>query len=439
MQRLRSVVWRRQRNRVGARCSCRGEVLAAVLVAIFICVSMTKRAAAQPARLSVEDPSVANARSPQVLERVSATDHHTVARLIGTRRDQACGIRTEPVYYGEVFTNARGGISTNNATRYEALLDLPISFNFEQMRLPLLGKFFLLAQNTHGRGLTENFVGDTLVRSNIDSFDNIMRVSEYWWEFGLLDDDVTVRLGKQDVNTEFLFMDSAADFIQSTFGLSPSTAFPTYPNPSMGAVVLVQLSESLRLKAGLWDALAYGGSWGFSGNDTVLAIGELEYTYTLFEGTLPGTLALGAVYESDGELLGEPLSAVQEYVVQLEQIIHRECPLDEDDAQGLALFAAYYPRFPGARVPAESIGDSAVAGIVYTGLIPQRDKDVLGAGVSCAELFQGGTNRETVFEFFYKAQVTPHTSLQPDIQYIATPSGIERNALVVGLRFQVTL
>jgi porin len=314
-----------------------------------------------------------------------------------------------------------------------------MTFDFEQMRLPLLGKFFLLAQNTHGRGLTENIVGDTLVLSNIDSFDNIMRVSEYWWEFALLDDAVTVRLGKQDVNTEFLFMDSAADFIQSTFGLSPSTAFPTYPNPSMGAVLLVQLSDSLRLKAGIWDALVSGGSWGFSGNDTVLVIGELEYTYALFEGTLPGTLALGAVYESDGELSGEPLSAVQEYVVQFEQLVHRECPRDEDDAQGLAIFAAYYPRFQGAWVPAESIGDSAVAGIVYTGLIPQRDKDVLGAGISWAELFQGGTNRETVFEFFYKAQVTPQTSLQPNLQYIATPSGIERDALVVGLRFQVTL
>ena len=55
--------------------------------------------------------------------------------------------------------------------------------DFEAMRLPLPGKFFLLGQNTHGRGLTDNFVGDTQVLSNIDSFRNITRVSEYWWEF----------------------------------------------------------------------------------------------------------------------------------------------------------------------------------------------------------------------------------------------------------------
>ena len=117
------------------------------------------------------------------------------------------------------------------------MLDLPLTLDFEKMHVPLPGNFFLLAQNTQGRGLTEDFVGDAQVLSNIDSFKNIAQVSEYWWEFGLLDDNVTVRLGKQDVNTEFLVIDLAADYIQSTFGLSPSTAFPTYPDPSMGAVV----------------------------------------------------------------------------------------------------------------------------------------------------------------------------------------------------------
>jgi porin len=266
-----------------------------------------------------------------------------------------------------------------------------------------------------------------------------MRVSEYWWEFDLLDGDITVRLGKQDANTEFLFIDLATDFIQSTFGLSPSTAFPTYPDQSMGAVVLLRLSESCRLKTGVWDALSSGGNWGFSGNDTSLVIGELEYHYALLEGTLPGTLVLGAAYESAGEISGEPVSDVHEYILQLEQRIFRENRRDEEDTQGLAVFGGYYPRFPGSQTTEESIGDSFVAGLVYTGLVPERDEDVIGAGVSWAELFQGGTNEETVFELFYKAKVTRSTSLQPDLQYISTPSGIYRDSLVVGLRFELAL
>jgi carbohydrate-selective porin OprB len=160
----------------------------------------------------------------------------------------------------------------------------------------LPGRFFLLGQNAHGRGLTEDFVGDAQVLGNIDSGRNIARVSKYWWEFGLLDDSVTVRLGKQDVNTEFLFLESAADFVQSSFGLTLAVALPTYPDPTMGAVVLAQLTDSWQLKLGVWDALAVGGSCGISGNDTVFVAGELECKYALRDDTLPGTLAEAVAY-----------------------------------------------------------------------------------------------------------------------------------------------
>ena len=95
--------------------------------------------------------------------------------------------------------------------------------------------------------------------------------------------------------------------------------------------------------------------------------------------------------------------------------------------------------FPGSQIIAEAIGDSLVAGLIYTGLFPCRDGDVLGAGYAWTELYQGGTNQETVFEVFYKAEMTPRICIQPDLQYIVTPSGIDRDALAVGVRFQVTL
>ena len=275
--------------------------------------------------------------------------------------------------------------------------------------------------------------------SNIDSFDNIMQVSEYWWEFNLLDEDCTVRLGKQDLNTEFLFIDTAADFIQSTFGLSPSTAFPTYPDQSMAAVVLLQLTDSWRLKTGVWNAFAKGGSWGFSGDDSLLVVGELECSFALSGGSLPGIFAVGAVYESGGTIDGAGVPPVHEYIFQIEQAIYRECPGDNDNHQGLALFGAYYPRFPGDQIVDESIGDSFVAGFTYTGLFRGRDEDVMGVGVAYAELFRGVTNQETVTELFYKAQLTPRVSLQPDLQYISSPSGIYRDAFVAGVRFQWTL
>lgn len=344
----------------------------------------------------------------------------------------------EMVYTGEVFSNTRGGISTNEATRYLGLLDLGLTLDFERTRLPIPGKFHILAQNTHGEGLTEDFVGDAQVISNIDAFKNIMQVNEYWWEFELFDGSVTVRLGKQDLNTEFLLVETATDFIQSTFGLSPSTAFPTYPDPSMGGLVLLQLNEEWMLKLGLWDAFAPGNSWGFSGNDATVLISELEYRHTLFGSAFPGIMAVAFVYESSGKIAGERVSDVHEYAVQIEQVVYRENVNDCSDEQGMAAFAGYYPRFVGSEKIEDSIGDSFIAGVTYTGLLAGRDEDVVGTGIAWAKLFQGSTNEETVWETFYKAQLNPHLSIQPDLQYIATPSGIYSDSLAVGLRFQLT-
>jgi porin len=355
-------------------------------------------------------------------------------RLLGPE----CAVRVEPMYYGEVFTNTRGGLRTKGATQYLGLLEFPVIVDFEKTQSSLPGRVYVLAQTTHGRGLSRDFVGDTLVLSNIDSFRNITRVSEYWWEFVPFE-CLTLRVGKQDLNTEFLYMSLAEDFIQSTYGLSPSTAFPTYPDQSMGIVALTQLNDVWRLKTGLWDAFSSGGNWGFSGNDSRLLIGELERTYALRDGTLPGAFAVGAVYESSGEVDGTTISPVQEYYLQLEQQLSRECSCDEEDRQGLAFFVGYYPRFPGRLISDESIGSNLVSGLVYRGLLPSRDADVMGVGYSVAQLFAGGSNREADVELFYKLRVTPRASLQADVQYLGTPAGVLRDSIVVGMRVEIAL
>jgi carbohydrate-selective porin OprB len=353
-------------------------------------------------------------------------------------QDPSGALSVEPVYYGELFTNARGGKSTEKATLYQGLLDIGIRLDLEKSGLELPGDLYVLAQNTHGRGLTQDFIGDTQVISNIDSFDNIMQVGEYWWETRWIDDEILIRLGKQDFNSEFQHIEAAANFIHSTFGLSPSTAFPTYPYQAMGAVTLLQLSDLLQLKVGGWNAFTRGGSWGFSESDSFLVAGELERRYSIADDGLLGIFAVGAVYESAGVLDGQTVSPVREYFIQWEQTVFRERSWDGEDNQGMALFAGYYPRFPGERPLAESIGDSLVGGLTYTGLLHDRNEDVIGLGVAWSELFQGGSNQETAIEIFYRAAWTTRASIQPDIQYICSPSGIFEDALAAGIRLELT-
>ena len=59
------------------------------------------------------------------------------------------------------------------------------------------------------------------------------------------------------------------------------------------------------------------------------------------------------------------------------------------------------------RIPLVEDIQNYAQNIVDTGLLPSRNRDVLGTGLSWGELFQGGTNQETVVEVFYKAHITP--------------------------------
>lgn len=367
----------------------------------------------------------------------------------GLRHEEPARLLTfEPIYYGEVFTNARGGKTTKDATRYLGLLDLGIRLNLDESPAGIPGQVYFLVENTHGRGLTQDFVGDTQVVSNIDSLGNVTQLGEYWWESEWLDNLVTLRLGRQDMNADFQRIDSAEHFVQSTFGLSPSTAFPTYPDQAAGAVMLVKLTDEWQWKGGVWNAFVQNRDWGFSDNHSFLAVTELEYRYASADGGLlgagflgvglPGAFSIGALYESEGELEGELVSPVREYYVQWEQTLYRPAFSDHAQDQGLAAFVGYYPRFPDGQPIAKSIGDSAVAGLTYTGLLAGRESDVIGVGVAWSELFQGGTNRETATELFYRAVWSSRLSFQPDMQYIASPSGIYRDALVAGMRMELS-
>jgi porin len=46
---------------------------------------------------------------------------------------------------------------------------------------------------------------------------------------------------------------------------------------------------------------------------------------------------------------------------------------------------------------------------------------------------------ETAFEIFYKVQVLPWLSVQPDVQYIVNPGGDGEDAVAIGLRLETTL
>ncbi len=135
---------------------------------------------------------------------------------------------------------------------------------------------------------------------------------------------------------------------------------------------------------------------------------------------------------SGGWLIGDQMLFKEEY--------------GTDDTQGLAAFAMYSWTHEDRNV----LGSSLATGLVYNGLLPNRDNDLLGLGVAIADF--GGDFRqaerlkgtfvgpnEAATELFYKCRLTSCVTLQPEIQYISNPSGIYSDAFLYGLRFESVL
>ena len=68
------------------------------------------------------------------------------------------------------------------------------------------------------------------------------------------------------------------------------------------------------------------------------------------------------------------------------------------------------------------------------------DKDVMGLGVAQANFsrhLEGPA--ETALELFYKVRCSQSMSVEPDLQYLANPSGEHRDAFACGVQIEVVL
>ncbi len=347
------------------------------------------------------------------------------------------GIAAEYIYTGEVFNNMRGGINTTNATEYRGNLDLVLIADMEALGLVPGGTFFLYGQNGHGRGITERHVGDMQGVSNIDAHD-FMQVSEYWWEQSLFDGDIVFRIGKQDANAEFCVNELGGDYINSSFGLQPTVPMPTFPDPAAGVTAFFTLTDWASLKLGVFDGAADGRLWGFSNTGDTFSLLEGDFVYDVIMEGLP-TRCFAGIWYHNGQFDGTDGSSTYTgdhgFYTGIDQMVWVE-DADADAAQGLGFFAQY----SWAPQDRNEIHQYVGGGLVYRGLLPCRDDDTIGIGTGHAILSPTlAADNETVLELFYKAQLTPYINVQPDLQYIASPGGVEQDALVAGLRFEVVM
>jgi porin len=354
------------------------------------------------------------------------------------------GVTLALVYTAEGFWNTRGGISTDDANAYRGDLSLFAEVDTELAGLWRDGTLFLHVQEQHGSGITNKYVGDFQVLSNIDA-DYVFQVSELWYRHELFEESLWIKLGKQEANEDFAYVENGGEFINSSPGFSPTIPLVTFPDQDWGLVVGLEAVEWFSMNVGVYQGRSNGSQSVGNTLDKLygpLVMAEPALHYSLMQRS--GHLRAGGWFNGDrfdalddGNV--EPGGYRESYgfYVTWDQELLWENPGDAEDEQGVYIFGQY-GWAPEDRSEAEHyIG----AGLQWLGPVPYRDDDMLGFGVfHVAFSDEAGfeESHETVIELFYRAEVSGWLSLKPDLQYIINPGGTRsRDALALGVRAEI--
>lgn len=353
---------------------------------------------------------------------------------------------------GSFLKSRGGGLINQTKPSYQGVISTSVELDSEKMGLYKGGKAFVSFQNIHGKGLSEKYVGDYMYFDSYDSYRNGPQLSEYWYEQSLFGDKFKLKAGKQDACAEFMSLDTGSEFINSGFTFITNAPIPTYPDPAIGFVTTVQPINNLYFKYGFFDGNGVGDESGFNTifhpNSSYMHIGEVGITHSIRNH--PGKFLYGMwLHTADVEELLHPEVVELELMepaifpnnyglyAEFEQMIFKEKFDNSEDDQGLTL-VGQFGWAPSKRNELEKQFGVALA---YKGIIPRRNDDLFGVGGNFAKFSNklGSIKGENILEVFYKIQLTPWLSLQPDFQYINKPYYADRSSFTFGIRTNVDL
>lgn len=380
------------------------------------------------------------------------------------------GLTITADYSIDWLANLRGGLNSADTSVYRGLFDLTATFDTEVAGLWKGGIFLVHFQSIHGRWINQEHVGALQEMNNADAPDRT-QVAEYIYAQHLFDDRLQIKLGKMDANTDFAYVDHGAEFIHSSAGHSPVVPMPTFPDPGLGAVLKVEPTPWLCLAAGVYDAAGRGDQWGFGttfhspAQSITLYEIRLKPVWKIAGQELNGTYRIGGWYDSRPYLVLPTQPPAEDdnpppppqyrrnnsgLYLAFDQMLYREpaqttvghnaeIPDVHEPIQGLGAF------FQLAWAPSATneISQYYGGGLQYTGLIPGRDQDTTGMALFHASLSSRSQalearHSESAIELFHKFQLAPWLSIKPDFQYIANPGGDGRDAIVGGMRAELS-
>ncbi len=407
-------------------------------------------AIAAPALAQDDDTGAAVASDVRVLERERLTGDWWGYRSSLERS----GVTIGGQYVAEFSSVLDGGINERGSFRNLLTLDAELDLDTLVGLEGGTAFFQYLSVNPETGGSADS--GDIQVYSNIENDVHLDVVFEAWYEQLLLDDRLRLKIGKLDANSEFAFVDVAGEFANSSAGFSPTVfTFPSYPDSAMSVSLFGRVIDNdaigLTLGYGLFDGAAADGvptgrqgpASFFSGerSSDLFHVFQSELTWERLCGCerwlRDGRLTSGLWYHS-GDLDrfdGGSEDGALGFFLTAEQ---RVFATDDEDG-GVYAFA----QVALSDGDVSEIEGHFAGGLVLRGICDLRPDDSAGVYLSLADLSDdpaaGFDDDEFVVDVYYRAQLTPWVSVQPELQYIVNPSGDTTidDAVVGGLRIEV--
>jgi porin len=376
------------------------------------------------------------------------------------------GVSLSPSYIGEVMGNVSGG--TGRGVIYDGVFNLGLDVDLE--RATDWWKDGLIHGNLlwiYGTSLSTRFTGDFSNTSNVAGY-NTIRLQELWYQQGFWDKRASLRIGLLAADAEFFGSSFSALFLNGTFGAFTLVGAnlpnaPIYPMAAPGIRFAIQPVSKFYFQAGIYDGDTesqdennHGTAFRLSSRDGAVIFSEVGFLLNQSPGErgLTGTYKLGSFVHTNNfptfdsqarEALG--IGGLKNEGVDWGIYGVADQELYHAGGKTVGLFV----RGGGAPGNVNFVNWYIDGGLNFTGFIPGRFRDVAGIAVahssisqqfSDSEVLQGNApyTSETVLEATYRINITPWWTLQPDIQYIWTPSGEKgsKDALVFGARTVVT-
>jgi porin len=383
------------------------------------------------------------------------------------------GITPFLAYYGVSQGNPMGGIKQRTA--YSHLILFGAALNFDKLVGLSGGSLTISGAEAEGKNLSED-IGNINNVSEAFVTPHTLLLYELYWKQMLFEDKLELRLGRMTPADQFASVPAFGLQVSGGINGNPTSFFvnaPFFssPNATWAASAKIHATKDIYAQAGAYQASERLGKLGYHGldftirsNDGELVMGQVGWEpifgktpeTTSFDKNenksatedtlgLPGKYVLGGYYSNFKfhELNGSNIQhdAFGFYAMG-QQMLWRSAA---DPSTNFSVWGglAFSPQQDISLLPLMGF-----AGTIWQGFVPGRDRDQVlltylvssfSRNYADSVVAAGGKRptAEHVLETSYAIYITDNYTIQPDIQYVIRPNGVDdiRNSLVIGIQF----